>query len=376
MRKIATVFLLLSLSILMTQPLLAQTRPRRVGQTARNAPPYAPERQPQPPPSSSSRKPVLSGRATTPNNSPQSAPQNLPAPSGEPEEVEEGDVIRVDTTLVTIPVSVMDRDGKYIPNLRQQDFRIYEEGVEQQIAYFAAADKPFVVALLIDTSDSTSFKLEEIQNAAIAFLNQLRPEDKVMLVTFNSKVEVLSEPTSDRNRLREAILKAKPNRGTLLYRAVGLTINKYLNAIQGRKAIVLFTDGIDSGGRRAAYEKNIRDAEASEVLIYPIQYETSMPINSARRAEMKEQGNAYLRDVAQKTGARHFTADTPQNLSRAFAFIAEELRRQYSLGYYPKTVASQGQRRQIKVTVNRPNAIVRARDSYVSNGPKPAVSKQ
>jgi Ca-activated chloride channel family protein len=307
MRKLAIIFLLLSLSILIAQPLSAQqTRPRQVGQTA-------------------------PAREAAPSPTP-------PQTSGAPEEIDENDVIRVNTTLVTIPVNVTDRNGKYIPNLRQQDFRIYEDGIEQEIAYFASVDKAFTIALLLDTSDSTRFKLEEIQNAAISFLDQLRPDDKVMVVTFNSKVEVLSEATSDRNALRAAIRRARPARGTFLYRAVDFTINRRLNESAGRKAIVLFTDGIDSAGRRDAYENNIRDAEGSDVLIYPIQYETSMIINNPRRVQMKEQGDTYLHDVAEKTGARYFSADTPENLQRAFAFIAEELRRQYSLGYYPHRV--------------------------------------
>ncbi|MGB7926078.1 MAG: VWA domain-containing protein [Pyrinomonadaceae bacterium] len=346
MRKLAHILLLLSLSIIIARPTDAQqTRPRRTGQPA--------------------------GTQTA-------APSPTPLPSDDQSEgLDADDVIRIDTTLITVPVNVTDRNGKYVGNLRQQDFRIYEDGSEQEIAYFASVDKPFAVALLLDTSDSTSFKLQEIQDAAIAFLDQLRPEDKIMIVTFNSKVEVLSEPTSDRNRLRAAIRRAESNRGTLLYRAVDFSINRRLNEIPGRKAIILFTDGIDSAGRRELYDKNIRDAEASDVLIYPIQYGTSLVINNKRRAQMKELANAYLHDVAEKTGARYFNADTPQNLSRAFAFIAEELRRQYSLGYYPKTTARTGQRRQIKVTLrSRPDLIVRARDSYVSSSQKSEVSSQ
>lgn len=337
MRKLAIISLLLSLSILIAEPLRAQqTRPRQVGQST----------------STQSTRPA----------------QNPARSQDDPEEVDEGDVIRVNTTLITVPVNVVDRDGKYVANLRQQDFRLYEEGVEQEIAYFASVDKPFTIALLLDTSDSTRFKLEEIQDAAIAFLDQLRPDDKVMVVTFNSKIEVLSEPTSDRSRLRDAIRRAKSSRGTFLYRAVDLTINRHLNQFEGRKAIVLFTDGIDSGSSRKAYDDNISDAEASNVLIYPIQYETSLVVkNNPRRIAKVEQANAYLHDAAEKTGARYFAADTPQNLSRAFAFIADELRRQYSLGFYPKTAVRQGQRRQLKVTVNRPNLIVRARDHYTSN---------
>src|ERR1044072_5054509 len=178
MRKPAIIFLLLSLCIALAQRLSAQqTRPRQVGQ--------APEARPEPTPTQTG--------------------------GGAAEEVDEDDVIRVDTTLVTIPVNVTDRNGHYVGNLRQQDFRIYEDGVEQQIAYFASVDTAFNIALLLDTSDSTRFRLEDIQNEAISFLHQLRPDDRVMVVTFNSKVEVPAEPTSDRNALRAAIRRAKPS---------------------------------------------------------------------------------------------------------------------------------------------------------------------
>ena len=95
-------------------------------------------------------------------------------PTG-PEEVDAGDIIRVNTTLVTIPVSVMDRDGRYVPNLQKEEFRIWEDGVEQEVAFFQSVDKPFSVVLMLDTSPSTQFRLEEIQDAAISFVNQLRP---------------------------------------------------------------------------------------------------------------------------------------------------------------------------------------------------------
>jgi Ca-activated chloride channel homolog len=410
MRKIATVFLLLSLFILLTQPLLAQTRPRRVGQKASSAPP--PTQQPQPP-SSASRPPVLSGRTTT-NNNPQGAPQDSPVPtSNEPEELEEGDVIRVDTTLVTIPVSVMDRDGKYIPNLRQQDFRIYEDGVEQQVAYFASVEKPFTVALVIDTSGSTRNRLDEIQQAATAFVNQLRADDRVMIVSFDDDINVLTEPTNNRFALYNAIRRVQPGDGTRLYDAVDFVINRRFNRIQGRKAIVLFTDGVDTTSRNSSYQSNVRDAEELDALIYPVQYDTyndaqgsswppsrnpgvilrwpfpfpspfprggrgggggGGPIGGSR--EDYERADDYLKELARKTGARTYRGDDERNLQQSFALIAEELRRQYSLGYYPHRSAQAGQRRQIAIKMNRPNLVVRARDSYISDPTASASTAQ
>ena len=393
MRKSSAWLLLLSLLTVFAGILSAQTRARRVGQDA-----------PSPAPTSSapSRPPVLKGTNTTSNS-------QRPAPSSStgPDEVDAGDVIRVNTTLVTIPVSVMDRDGKYIPNLSKKDFRLWEDGVEQEVAFFAAVEKPFSVALVLDTSGSTRFRLEEMQDAAITFVNQLRSDDRVMVVSFDDDVRVLTDFTSDRYRLRDAIRRTRAGNGTKLYDAIDLVMNQRLNRVSGRKAIVLFTDGVDTTSRHASYASNVRDAEELDALIYPVQYDTYADVSSgvptwpgSRQDDILirvlggilgggrggrggvgsggrggagssrrdyEVANRYLHDLADKTGGREYQADTTQNLSYAFSNIAEELRRQYSLGYYPKRPALSGERREIRVRVNQPNLAVRARDSYIFN---------
>ncbi|MBA3513621.1 MAG: VWA domain-containing protein [Pyrinomonadaceae bacterium] len=388
------------LSLFMTagvNPLTAQTRQRRVGQ---NPTPSAPNA------STPSRAPVLGGTVTTAG---QPGVQS-PAINSGPEEVEAGDVIRVETTLVTLPVSVTDRNGRYVPNLVREDFRLWEDGLEQQVAFFASVDKPFSVVLMIDTSGSTRFRIQEIQDAAITFVNQLRPDDQVMVVSFDDDVKILTEFTGDRGRLRDAIRRTRTGDGTKLYDAVDLVINQRLNRESGRKAVVLFTDGVDTTSRRASYASNVRDAEEADALIYPVQYDTYSDVNSGgstwpgtRRAPTSpvdiliqilggmgggrggrsggggggigssrtdyEQANRYLRDLAERTGARQFQADSTSNLAIAFSNVAEELRRQYSLGFYPKRPPQQGQRRQVRVRVNQPNLAVRARDSYIFDGP-------
>lgn len=376
-------------------PLTAQTRERRVGQNPTSSTPKA---------SAPARPPVLGG-----NSSAGQPTRQSPTINSGPEEVEAGDVIRVDTTLVTLPVSVTDRNGRYIPNLTREDFRLWEDNVEQQVAFFASVDKPFSVVLMIDTSGSTRFRIEDIQDAAITFVNQLRPDDQVMVVSFDDDLRILSEFTGNRGRLRDAIRQTRTGQGTKLYDAVDLVINQRLNRVSGRKAVVLFTDGVDTTSRRASYASNVRDAEEVDALIYPVQYDTYSDMNSggstwpgARRVPTSpidilaqilggmgggrggrsgggrgtgtsrsdyEQANRYLRDLAERTGARQFQADSTSNLAYAFSNIAEELRRQYSLGFYPKRPPQPGQRRQVRVRVNQPNLAVRARDSYVFNGP-------
>jgi Ca-activated chloride channel homolog len=392
MRKLLAVFLLAALSIGLTAALRAQTRPRRVEKPADVPQSTSPS------PNTPRRPPVLTGNIGTGQQSKQETPVQT---NDGPEEVAEGDVVRVETTLVTIPVSVMDRDGRYIPDLRKEDFRIFEDGIEHEVAYFASAEKPFTVALLLDNSPSTKFRLEEIQDAAIAFVDQLRPDDRVMVVSFNEQVDVLCEVTNDRNALRRAIRHTHTDSGTSLYDAVDLVINQRFNRIEGRKAIVLFTDGVDTTSKRGSYESNVFDAEELDALIYPVQYDTFKENVAAHPKKRKpgildvlvgvltgeditggtssgggahsgttrreyDRAERYLGDLALRTGARRYRTETTDNLAQSFRLIAEELRRQYSLGYYPRTAAQTGQRRQIKVRVNQPDLIVRSRDSYIS----------
>ncbi len=313
------------------------------------------------------------------------------ATDAKPADPNEADVIKVETNLVTIPVSVSDRDGSYVPSLGEQNFKIFEDGVEQKIEYFGTSDKPFTVVLLIDVSPSTSYKIEEIQAAAAAFVEQLLPHDKVMVIEFDSSVHVLTEPTGDREQIHKAIRKTGFGNGTALYEAVEYSIRKRLGKIEGRKAVVLFTDGVDTTSSGASYMSTLQDAEESDAVIYPIYYNTFLQnmgigggngpmttsptlgipgqigIGQTRRiSEAYANGRTYLTQLAQLTGGRVFRAEsTTRGLSAAFESIAEELRRQYVLGYYPQNVGSPGDRKGIRVRVNRPKLVIRSRDSYI-----------
>lgn len=304
--------------------------------------------------------------------------------------VDGDEVLKIETNLITIPVSVYDRNGLYIPNLQQADFKIFEDGNEQEIAYFGTSDKPFSVILLIDVSPSTSYKIEDIRRAATAFVDQLKAQDSVMVVEFDSSVNVLTELTNDRQKIYRGIDRADFGDGTSLYEAVDFSLRRRLNKIEGRKAIVLFTDGVDTTSRRASFERTIKDAEESEAMIFPIYYNTFLEnsgigqggvLNSpptigfpgigggrppGTRPEDYARGRAYLNELADATGGRVFRPEsTPGGLVTAFEGIAEELRRQYNIGYYPTDEGTAGQRKQIKVRVNRPNLAIRARDSYI-----------
>jgi Mg-chelatase subunit ChlD len=200
-----------------------------------------------------------------------------PLADNTPVEVDENGTIKMDTALVSIPVSVIDRDGKFVPFLTKRDFRIYEDGVEQQIEAFDSIETPFYVALVLDTSNSTMFKMEEIQDAALAFIRQLRRDDQVMVMSFDSRVRVHCDFTTDQDVMREAIYETRTGGSTKLYEAVDRVVDR-LEQIQGRKAIVLFTDGVDTSSRRANYQNTIEKVEESGALVYPIRYDTEMDV--------------------------------------------------------------------------------------------------
>ena len=352
--------------------------------------------------------PTLAAPPTLLNSAPNvvalnSTPAAVPEPSVE--EVSEGDVVRIDTSFVTVPVSVLDRHNRFIPGLQKEDFRVFENGVEQPISHFEPTEKPFTVALVLDTSASTRFHLWQIKEAAIAFAKQLRPQDRVLVVTFSDEVLLLTEATNDVNVISTVIeVNATPGSSTRLYDAVNLVIAERLDKVQGRKAIVLFTDGVDTSSYMSTYQSTMREAEELDALIYPIQYDTTdymramqgagsvtvttsksnwpfpgssstqttqtvpgvgPPISGATQADY-DRADEYLKGMAEKTGGRLYRANDATQLAQAFSSIAEELRRQYSLGYYPQNgTAASDERRLIKVTVKRPNVAVRARNSYV-----------
>lgn len=338
---------------------------------------------------------VDASRNQTQNQTTTPPPENNAPTEGDDE------VVRVNTQLVTIPVSIIDRRGNLVADLEQSNFKIFENGQEQEVAYFSTTEQPFTVILMIDVSPSTQFKIDEIHTAAIEFVRQLKENDRVMVIAFDRSTRVLIEPTGDRNQISKAIRRANFGEGTSVYDAVDNVINRRLNKIEGRKAVVLFSDGVDTTSIRSSYEKTVRDSAEIDAAFYTIYYNTFSDMrdqggstypppsggglggildiilggggqrqggNRGPSRSDYARGELYLKDLADKTGGRKYDAVTTANLQTAFYNIAEELRREYSLGYYPTEAGESGQRKQIKVRVNRPNLIVRARDSYIVGG--------
>ena len=366
--------------------------------------------------------PQSGGRAETQDSNQQNNKQSdKPLSDNTPTAVGEDGTIKLDTTLVSLPVSVVDQGGRFVPFLTKRDFRIFEDGVEQEIENFEAVQAPFHVALVIDTSRSTQFRLEDIQDAAFAFIRELRTDDQVMVVSFDDRVTIHSEFTSDRERLRWAIFNTRTGGSTKLYDAVDETLARYMERVQGRKAVVLFTDGVDTSSRRATAQSTLDMVEESDTLVFPIRYDTEdsmrqrgpvintpggswppignpwpQPSPGGRRrwplvqsafpqwpGQWPGQGQGgrwprgggqqgadytraaqYLQNLADRSGGRLYYADTLSNVSRAFSQIAEELRNQYALSYYPTNSKKDGTYRQVKVRTNQAGLVVRGRAGY------------
>jgi Mg-chelatase subunit ChlD len=206
-------------------------------------------------------------------------------PSQDPSQ--DADTIKIDTDLVTVPVIATDRNGTYVADLRQEEFALTEDGVAQQIAFFGKISLPFHVVLMLDTSSSTEDKLPLIQKAASAFVDQLQPADRVKVISFDDRVRDLNEFTNNRETVRNAIYSTKSGQGTKVYDAMELALNT-IRRIQGRKAIVIFTDGMDWHSDSATFASNVRWLDEEGVVVYPIRYDTRATTERLAREQANE----------------------------------------------------------------------------------------
>ncbi len=283
--------------------------------------------------------------------------------------------LKLDTNLVTVPVTALDREGKRVTNLTRGDFRISENDLEQEIAQFSPVEETFDIALILDASNSASSKLEEIKRAAMAFVERMRPQDRVMVVSFDYRVCVESEFTADREQIRRAINAVKTGSGfdVNVYDSVELTLTERLKKLRSRKAIVLFTEGSDDGGHFAT-ERSLREKVAeSNAPVYVILYDTYDEAARKMRArapatpasdfqflkETYQKTADLLLDAASLSGGRLYRADALTDLENSFSRIAEDLRNQYWLSYYPKDESRNVFNRVIQVSASRPDVTIR-----------------
>ncbi|HKP13456.1 MAG TPA: VWA domain-containing protein, partial [Blastocatellia bacterium] len=335
-----------------------------------------------------------------PDSRRQSSSQGYPQQSGQPADGGDDQVVKLESTLVNIPLLVSDRSGRYIPRLSKNDFVLYEDGVQQEIASFGSEEVPFNVALLLDVSPSVEGNIEAIQDAALAFVRQLRPQDRVMIASFDRGINFLTDFTSNRQELEYAIRRVRTGSGTSVYDAVYETVSRRLRGIEGRKAMILFSDGEDTTSRRASYDDAINIVTESDVLVYGLRYPGTggggvytnpwprspyprgpwpgiqlplpFPWPRSRRnggggggGGRSWGGKDFMKDITEAGGGPVFDAERVSDMSGLASRIADELRHVYVLSYYPKNSLSNGGYRAIRIHVRgRDDIAVRHRRGY------------
>jgi VWFA-related protein len=288
---------------------------------------------------------------------------------------EDDGVIRIDTNLVNLNVSVLDRGGRAITSLKEGSFQIFEDGVQQQISHFQSVNSPFNLVLLIDLSGSIIDKIDIVRRAALRFIEATRPEDKVAIVAFTRSVFVVSDLTNDRELLRQRLQYMNAARGgTAFYESMWFTLDQIVKPVNNeRNAIVLLSDGVDNAisftypiRSRVSYEQVLRKAQETNVLIFPVYLDTESENVSQgiEQPESYEIARKQLTTLAELTGGVYFRAARVENLEGVYEKVAADLRTLYSVAYYPSNTVRDGGWRKLKVKVNLPDVAVRTRRGY------------
>jgi Ca-activated chloride channel family protein len=291
-------------------------------------------------------------------------------------------VIRINAENVAVPVSVLDKAGKYISTLKQADFRILEDGVEQEITSFETTEGSVTVYMLLERNGMIRFQLPRLVAAANSFVKQMRPEDTFAALTFGGRVDTVIKQTRIKDVPKGVRIETfSGDDATFLYDSISEAIGR-IQKIPGRKAIVIFSEGYNAGLNAARFSKtnaksNLRDAEESGATIFTVKFNTRELSARGRPWEKSKQflddvakSRNFMSDLAVRTGGRAFDIEKIEDLDATFAEVASELVRQYTLGYSPIRPAAHGERRKISVRVNVPEAIVRARKEVVYTKPK------
>jgi Ca-activated chloride channel family protein len=319
-------------------------------------------------------------------------------PRGEAQKKKEPDQetrIRVNVEMVSLPVVVTTREGKRVTDLVQEDFEIFEDGVPQDIAGFSPTDEPISVALLLDTSGSTEQKLARIQNEAIRFVNLLHPDDSVAVLSFANDVSLHEDFSIDRDRNARGVKETRPGGSTVIYEAVWLSLEEVLKPVHERKALVLFSDGVDTASRKVSMKETLEQAKETRATIYGVYYDTSHdvrrgvfqgptvggypvpggptvvnpPIYGSGRYHEAAAGRDYMAKLAEYSGGTVLDALAIDDIGPAFDQIARELASQYSIGYYSKNTKHDGKFRKVEVKLKKPGLIARTKKGYNARKP-------
>jgi Ca-activated chloride channel homolog len=278
---------------------------------------------------------------------------------------EKPQIFRAGVELVSLNVTVVDSQGRYVTDLQEGDFSVFEDGAKQELTFFNRSNLPIALSLLIDSSASMEQRMENAQDAAIGFAQKIRAQDMAQIVDFDSRVEIKLGFTNKVPDLETAIRTTAAGGSTALHNAVYISL-KELAKVKAknpdeirRQAIVVLSDGEDTSSL-VSFEEVLELAKRSETAIYTIglQPRETSALRGFREAEF------VLRQLAQETGGRAFFAQRIEDLKDVYGQIADELSSQYSMGYASKNPRRDGAFRRLVVQVNRPNTTARTKRGY------------
>jgi len=315
--------------------------------------------------------------------------QQRPVAGQEPQAIDEDEVITVRTSEVMLPVTVRDASGKLVPALSRDDFRVFEDGREQPLRDLALRQVPVDVVLMVDASSSVASNLEDFRRAVVEFATRLAPEDRISLIKFDDRVELLQDWTHSRTQLRRALRRISPGVFTRFHDALYLAAREHFQRGPNRHAVVVLSDGVDSGRGQATLETALRALLESQVAVYVISNtrverarkqaeldtllsgtDATVRFNELRIGDLREglrvldASEENLAQLARATGGRLYTPDSFAALDTVYAEVAEELRHQYALYYTPLDTTRDGRFRRVRVETSGRDFRVTTRVGY------------
>ena len=303
-----------------------------------------------------------------------------PANPTDSEEISEGDVIRVDSQLATLNLSVIDRNtNRGVMGLTESDFRLFEDGIEQRLLQFESASAPFDLILLIDVSGSTRDVVKLIRAAALRFVEAARPSDRIGIISFAGHPTVISPVTLDREVLRQRVNAIDTATGdTKAYDALDFSLTQLLKSTKNtrRTAIVMMSDGLDGSvqgvqgdGSKLPYAELLSRVREFDGVLYTLwlntEYEALNPLDT--QPEAFDMGYERMKEMAEAGGGVFYQVERLQDLAGAYERVVADLGTVYSLAYRPTNKTRDGKWRAVRVTLNRPSAVARGKHGYYAN---------
>jgi Ca-activated chloride channel homolog len=296
----------------------------------------------------------------------------------------------VDVNQVFLSVNARSQQGGFLRGLQRDDFQVIEDGVKQEIVNFYGEEVPLHVVLLIDISGSTHHIQSEIRRAAMEFTQRLKPQDRVAVVAFSNAPVLIQDWTDNLEGVEVALRNIYAKGLTVLNDALFVVFDDLLQGIDGKRAVILFTDGVDTGSS-VSFDSALELATKSEALVYVVskldQYWSEAiairaHLQSRSQIIPKELSDEYIISVKRSlerlcflTGGRFLDARAFASLGDVYTTVAEELRNQYYLSYTPANIVRDGAWRSIEVRVNRPGSVATTRPGYFAPGRPPGVDE-